>query len=246
MKRYSIITIMALLLLTGSLYGKWSIYTEAGAAITGYNDVKIPNDNLHDEFSLNKDLDAETVLSGRINLFYEINSKHRLALLYSPLTIKSKGSFDRDIRYRELTFEALEPVEATYRFDSYRLQYSYHFANPKAILRYVGASLKLRNAGITLKNDTQETGKTNIGFVPLLSLGLGYDFSETIGLSMDAEGLGSPFGRAEDVLTALNFRYNDKLNFRMGYRFLEGGSDGDEVYTFAWIHYPVMGMVYSF
>ena len=33
-----------------------------------------------------------------------------------------------------------------------------------------------------------------------------------------------------------------KLGLKAGYRFLEGGSDIDEVYTFAAVHYLVLGL----
>lgn len=246
MPKYIIVTLALLLIAGAHLHAHWSIYTEAGAALTAYNDVQIPNDSTHDRFSLSSDLSAKAALSGRINIFYEINAKHRLALLYSPLTIKSSGSFDRDIRYRGETFEANQPIDALYRFDSYRLQYSYHFASKRAPLRYVGASLKLRDAEIKLSTPEKTTTKSNTGLVPLLSLGLGYDINDQYNVTLDAEGLGSPFGRALDAIAAVNVKYSEKLQFRIGYRVLEGGSDGDEVYTFALIHYPVAGMFYRF
>jgi hypothetical protein len=39
---------------------------------------------------------------------------------------------------------------------------------------------------------------------------------------------------------------NNKLRLKMGYRFVEGGSDGDEVYNFAWINYFSAGIVLDF
>ncbi|MGB7296236.1 MAG: hypothetical protein WBC70_11660, partial [Candidatus Aminicenantales bacterium] len=53
-------------------------------------------------------------------------------------------------------------------------------------------------------------------------------------------------GRAEDILLALQYRLNDKLTLRAGYRILEGGSDVKEVYTFALIHFLSAGLTYTF
>jgi hypothetical protein len=44
------------------------------------------------------------------------------------------------------------------------------------------------------------------------------------------------------VLIALERRLTPKLAVRAGYRFVEGGADNDEVYTFAWIHYATVGV----
>ena len=49
-------------------------------------------------------------------------------------------------------------------------------------------------------------------------------------------------GRAEDVLLALTWRLRDDLTLKAGYRMVEGGSDVDSVYTFAWIHFAVVGL----
>lgn len=239
-----IMSIMALAI--SSAFAQFSIYSEAGLAFTGYNDARIPNDDNNDMFSLKDDLEPNVPLAGRINLYYNIGDRHQLGLLFAPLTIKSSGSFDRDIRYRGETFLMGEDIKASYRFNSYRLQYRYLFANQNIIIRAVGLSVKVRDAEISLKAGDKFATKTDLGFVPLISLRLGYDFNEMLAISLDGEGLGSPFGRAEDILTTLDIRYNDKLTFKAGYRFLEGGSDIDEVYTFAMIHYPVLGMSYRF
>ena len=45
----------------------------------------------------------------------------------------------------------------------------------------------------------------------------------------------------EAVLAALAVRPWGAGTFRLGYRFLEGGADVDDVYNFAFIHYYVFG-----
>jgi hypothetical protein len=36
------------------------------------------------------------------------------------------------------------------------------------------------------------------------------------------------------------------VELRAGYRMVEGGADNDEVYTFAWFHYAVVGLGLAF
>jgi hypothetical protein len=59
---------------------------------------------------------------------------------------------------------------------------------------------------------------------------------------LDADALAAPQGRAEDVFLALTWALRDGLELRAGYRTPEGGADNDEVYSFAWLHYAVVGV----
>jgi hypothetical protein len=233
-----------LLALLGSLAAQTKIMidTDLGLAFPGYNDVQIPNDDdIHTRFSLKDDLSIEPVASARLVFHYNINPRHRISLLVAPLKLSPEGSFDRDITFQNKTFTAGEEIKAVYRFDSYRLQYKYSFREPKWLIRSVGASLKVRDAEISLASSTQKAKKLNTGLVPLLSLDAGYRINEKLDAVLEAEGLGSPFGRAEDIYLGLVYDLHEKIGVKAGYRFLEGGSDGDEVYTFALIQYAVLG-----
>ena len=54
--------------------------------------------------------------------------------------------------------------------------------------------------------------------------------------------LAAPQGRAEDVSLKAVVRLTDAVDLDLGYRLLEGGADNDEVYTFAFFHYAVVGL----
>ncbi len=59
--------------------------------------------------------------------------------------------------------------------------------------------------------------------------------------------LASPYGRAEDANLAFQYRYSNDALFRIGYRVLEGGSDGGgNVYTFAAFHFITAGITVTF
>ncbi len=59
---------------------------------------------------------------------------------------------------------------------------------------------------------------------------------------LDGDALAAPQGRAEDVTAAPRIGFGDRVDARVGYRVLEGGSDVDEVYGFALFHYAVAGI----
>jgi hypothetical protein len=189
------------------------------------------------------------VPSGRLNIYWNIARKHQLGLLMTPLTVNADGQFDRDITYEGVTFNQGEPIEGVYTFNSYRFQYRYLFPKLK-ILRSVGLSLKVRDAVISLKSETggvvKYSEKTDLGVVPLISFDLGYKLDDKWEINFEGEALASKFGRAEDVQLSIDRRINASNKIRLGYRLLEGGSDIDEVYTFALFHYPTIGWTLEF
>src|SRR5690554_1574859 len=245
MKRVIFVIIISILGL-----GLWAqsairIDTELGIAIPGYNDVRSPNENNPSPLlSLSDDLKTDPVFSSRLQVNYRLHPGHQLSVMAAPLSFKPSGTLPDVIIYEGESYASGEEIDAIYRFDSYRLQYRYIFPKPVFVLKSVGVSGKIRDAEITLKSNTipgKKSSKTNTGFVPLLSFTAGLPLMDELELVLEAEGLASPYGRAEDVYLGFDFMINDKLNARVGYRLLEGGSDIDEVYTFAMVHYATLG-----
>ncbi|MCB5249137.1 MAG: hypothetical protein WCY87_07090, partial [Candidatus Cloacimonadales bacterium] len=191
--------------------------------------------------SFTDELETDPGFSSRLLLHYKPHPRHQITLLAAPLTLKPSGTLKNTIEYEGVTFNAGEEIEAEYRFDSYRLGYRYFFPKRLFVLKSLGVAAKIRDAEILLKSGDKRSTKTNTGFVPLLNVNMGYPIMDELELVLEAEGLGSPYGRAEDVYLGLDFSINHKLNMRAGYRLLEGGSDNDEVYTFAAIHYATLG-----
>jgi len=241
---------LILILLSSGLLAKPDIRVEAetGIAVPGYNSARIPNSGLSDRFSLSNELNLKSALNTRLTIHYRPASHHQISVLAAPLTLKGSGEFDRQIDYMGEHFFAGEPIDASYRFDSYRLEYRYIFDKPVwGFVRSVGAAGKIRDAEIKLETTGNKMAtKTNTGFVPLLNMNLGYRYSHDLDFVLEAEGLASPYGRAEDVFAGAVYNVHDKLDVKAGYRLLEGGSDIDEVYTFAAVHYGVIGFVVRF
>jgi hypothetical protein len=181
----------------------------------------------------------------RLRLGYRFLERHLVTALYAPLELVARGSADRDVTFNGGSYPAGTPLLAVYRFDSYRLTYRYSFVRNDALDLAAGLTAKIRDAETSL-HGADARSKTNTGFVPLLNLHAawqpdGGDF----GLVLDADALVAPQGRAEDVLLALTWQLREELELRAGYRMLEGGAENDEVYSFAWLHYSVLGLAFE-
>lgn len=240
-----IATFLCLIGLACTSFGQQSLDLEAGYVFPGYNDVAIPGDS-GTRFSLTDDLDADETVAFRIRYGRTFADRHWVGFLAAPLNMEAGGVLDRDTDFNGDLFPAGTPVEATFRFDSYRLIYRYMFRETEKWKFSFGGALKVRDAAIKLEGGGMESEKENTGVVPLLSFNLTWTPFEKLHLLVDGEALAAPQGRAEDVLFAMQYDVSPRLALQAGYRILEGGADNDEVYTFSLFHYAVAGLVLSF
>lgn len=227
------------------LFSQFAVDAENGIIGTTYNNIRVPGDT-GTKFSLCDELEDDTQYFYRLRLNYTLKQKHFFSLLYAPLTIESSGRFDKDVIYRDAVFLSGTDIEASYTFNSYRLTYRYEWINNKNFEFGIGFTAKIRDAEIEIKNEDGSAGKSNIGFVPIINFRAMYKYNELFGLLVEGDALAAPQGRAEDVLGALTWNYNNNLLLKAGYRILEGGADNDEVYTFSLINYAVLGFIYTF
>ncbi len=244
-KKLSLISglLLILLLLPGKkLNAQISIDLESGLVSTGYNDVRIPGDQ-GTKFSLNKELNAHSKIYTRIRLNYKFGSRHTLSLLYAPLTVLSDGRISRDISYAGELFSANSDIEATYKFNSYRLTYRYDIVQKPKFDFALGLTAKIRDAKISLASGDIYGEKINVGFVPIVNFRLHWRPTDKFGILFEGDALAAPQGRAEDVQIAATYKVSDWLGLRAGYRILEGGADNDEVYTFSMFHYASVGIL---
>jgi len=222
----------------------WQFDIESGAAINGYNDVRIPG-NEGTYFSLTEDLESDPYFFYRVRVSREWGERHNLSLLVAPLRFKSHGSLDWDVLFVDKVFDAGDDLTGHYRFDSYRLTYRYRLHKSERLTAGIGLTAKIRDAEISLEDADQKASKKNTGFVPLVNFQLQWRLNSKLGILAEGDALAAPQGRAEDILLALTGDIDENLRFKVGYRFLEGGADNDEVYTFALVHYLVVGIVWN-
>lgn len=224
---------------------KFWIEAEAGQVWQTRNDVQVPA-TTGTRYSLT-DLGKGPALAGRIYLGYRISASHEIRALYAPLTLNLNGSFASPVTFEGTTFVSGVPTDAKYQFNSYRLTYRYVFRNDEKWTMRFGFTGKIRDAKIQLTQGAQTAATTNVGFVPLLHFSALYHLTSEYKFHFDADALAAPQGRAEDVALLMGFRPTSRTEYRVGYRTVEGGADGTGgVYTFAWLHYAIVGLHHDF
>lgn len=223
------------------------IDAESGAVFTGYNNVQIPADS-GTRFSLADDLEPDPVWFYRLQAGLDMG-RHSAFVLYAPLLVESTGTSTENINFYGETFTAGNDLTGTYKFNSYRFTYAYSFVQRPRFLFAAGLTGKIRDAYIKLEDNAGGTSskRTDLGFVPLIHLKLQWFATPQFSLLLEGDGLAAPQGRAEDFLLAGVYSPRPDMELRLGYRILEGGSDGGgSVYTFSMFHYATAGIRWIF
>ena len=222
---------------------RWRFNVEAGPVWQSRNDVQIPGDT-GTRFSL-----ADVAGEGpfpflRLELFYNLNTRHSLRFLLAPFEYSESGVLGKDVFFVDQTFNAGQTTEASYRFNSYRATWRYlFFQNEKWDWR-VGVTAKIRDAEISLKQTGTASSDSNVGIVPLLYLYGEYQMADRWRFIIDFDGLASPQGRALDLALLARYDINQRWYAGGGYRTLEGGADNSTVYNFAWFNYALVSVGY--
>jgi len=236
------ILLSTIALLSPKTLAQLDLDVESGFVFSRYNDVRIPGEG-GTLFSLSEELETDPEVFYRIRVFYSLSERHHLGALYAPLSLNSTGQLDRDLTFEDKTFPSNTPLEATYKFNSYRLIYRYDFLRRDQIEMGIGFTAKIRDAKIAVKGGGLESEKTNVGFVPIIHFRVLWRFAKGFSFLLDGDALAAPQGRAEDILAALVIRVSDRIDLKAGYRILEGGADNDEVYNFTLINYASGGVI---
>jgi len=231
--------------ITSFVNAQVNIDLESGAVFTGYNDVRISG-NGGTLFSLKTDLNAKPNAFFRVRVGYKIRSRHIISLLYAPLIVKSNGLTNKQIDFEGVTFPSNTSLNASYKFNSYRITYRYDIVKRSKFEFALGFTAKIRDAEIAINSDGLSASKKNVGFVPIINFRLNWKINDKIGFLFEGDALAAPQGRAEDVLFAGTYKFSDQFMGRLGYRILEGGADNNEVYNFALFHYASVGVTYAF
>jgi hypothetical protein len=230
---------------SGRAQDRWRIDFENGAAISGYNDVGIPG-NTGTRFSMTDDLSSDTEYFWRVRADFRFAPKHVLSGLIAPLTINSSGTFDAPVDFAGATFAPGVQTDGTWTFNSYRVTYRYEPWRKDTWMFGFGVSVKVRDAVIRLESNGTAAEKTDLGVVPLINFKFERRLGSRAAFLLEGDALAAPQGRAEDIFAGLVFDAGKQWLIKAGYRFLEGGADNDEVYTFAAVHYVAAGVVFRF
>lgn len=225
--------------------GEYLLNLQGAAVFTERNDVRIPGDS-GTKFSLSDELTADTDYTGRLEAGYIHRQQDYFGLVIAPLSVDSHGRLNRDIAFSGKIFTAGTNLDATFRFDSYRLTWRRRLVARDGLDFWLGFTAKMRDAAISVEGGGQRAEKTNKGFVPLINFLVDWRFASPWSLHVRGDALAGPQGRAEDVLIAMLYDISASTRAFAGYRILEGGADNDEVYTFSLFQYAVVGIEYRF
>ena len=225
---------------------RYEIELEAGPVWQSRNDVQIPNDPTGTRFSLADLVGKGPWPAGRLYLTWNINQRHGIRVLLAPLSVTETGSLFGPVSFAGEAFQSTTPVEATYRFNSWRVSYRYRFLQRQDLDLWVGFTGKLRDAKVALRQGATYSEDTDLGFVPLLHLAADWQLTKSGHLLFDFDGLAGGPGRAFDSSLKFGYDLGDRWRITMGYRTLEGGADVESVYNFAWLHYGLASISLRF
>ena len=224
---------------------KFSIEIEAGPVWQSRNDVRVPNDT-GTKFSMRDIQGSGPFAAARVYFAYAFRPKHEFLVLAAPLSVTATGQLPTTTSFAGETFEPGQPVEGTYQFNSYRLTYRYRIYEGDRWTWKIGATGKIRDAKIELRQEGVTAVDDNVGFVPLLHLDGEYRWNQKWRFNFNMDGLAAKQGRAFDIALKLKYDFARNWTLAAGYRMLEGGADVQDVYTFAWLHYAVASLAFRF
>ncbi len=223
------------------LYAQIYLDAESGRVYSGYNDVRIPGDG-GTKISLTDDLETDPAFYFRGRIGYIAGGVHDISFLAAPLRLYADGTAPAYVRFDNTTFPAGTQLKARYQFDTYRATYRYNLINNGRVVVGLGLTGLLRDAQIRVESDTASDSYSNKGFVPLLNFRVAGVVAGPLGIIFEGDAMGAPQGRAIDIMGALSWAFDRHVTLRAGYRALEGGADNDKVYTFALLHFAVVGV----
>lgn len=233
-----------ILLISSTWAAAAELNLELGVVENSYNKIKIPGDE-GTLFNMAPSFDDSNFYH-RISYSHKFKSKHGFRLLYAPLKLEGDKVYSKDIKFQGVTFNANEKIYTEYAFNSYRGSYFYQLIDHKDWSLRLGATLKVRDALVELKQDNVRKFKKNTGLVPLFYLASEYKWDKGFRVALDFDGLAAPQGRAFDVALMGGFYFTPKFHGNLGYRMLEGGVDNEKVYNFSQFNYFFSALQYNF
>jgi len=245
MIKTTILFALTFLVPTAAFSQQTRLELEGGLAWQSKNDLQIPNDSAGDRLSLS-DISEGPELAYRVTAEHTFSERHTVRVIFAPLAFRQTGEFSTPVNFDGETFAANQQTATSYRFNSYRVGYRYSLIPDGPFQLKAGGTIKIRDAKVRLSQGELSESYANVGVVPLLSAQALYAPTEKFSLLFDIEGLGAPQGRAIDALFGARYNIDEQVDLTLGYRMLEGGADNDDVYTFSWIHYAVVGVGFKF
>ncbi len=225
----------------------WEIRIIPQLVFSGDNTLQRPNNDEGTRIHLNKefDLNHKVNFSPRVEVEYVYRRNHFI-LTGTLLKTKYHGISPTDIYYNGTYFPESTDMHISYRFNTYRIGYRYGLVKRAKFNFELGATLLIRDAAISMKDNSQKTKYSNVGVAPLISYYIDWCVSSNFSLLSYGDGFAIKYGRAFDLFAGVEYMFNDLLSATLGYRLLDGGSDVKKIYTMAQFNYIALGVNLSF
>ena len=225
---------------------RWRVDVENGAAISGYNDVGIPG-NTGTRFSMTDDLKSDTEYLWRVRADFRSRPETRDLGAHRPAHDHVLGYLRRPVDFAGATYRPGRPC---------RRHVDVQLVSRDVPLRAVPQG----HLDVRVRRDRQGPRR---GDSTRVEWAVGREDRPWRGAArqlqvraapgriarpsfVEGDALAAPQGRAEDVFAGIVVDAGRQWSIKAGYRFLEGGADNDEVYTFAAVHYVAAGVVFRF
>jgi hypothetical protein len=219
----------------------FEVELELGSAWQARNKVQIPGAT-GTRFALDDVVGSGPWFTGRVNFNWNVKGRHGLRLVLAPLGYDETGFLPYPVEFAGQSFSDEQPVEARYRFNSWRATYRYRFDRPSGWQLWAGVTAKVRDAEIRLIQGETVALDDDTGLVPLLHLAARYRINDRWSFDGDLDGLAGGPGRAIDLSLRFSYQLDKRWSLGFGYRGLEGGVDNDDVYNFAWFNSVVANL----
>lgn len=215
---------------------EWTLNFDAQSVWMSKNQISVPNGATRFSF---RDLTGTGSKSAfRGELVYRPGGKAtEWRLLVAPLSYSGSGTLAAPVSFQGQVFASSTTTQGTYKFNSYRLTWRREFSPGWSF----GATLKVRDARIALKQGATTASESNVGLVPLLHLSGRRELGGGFTANLDIDAAWAKQGRAVDLGLALGYKVNPDVEIRLAARVLEGGADVPKVYNFSQFNYLSFG-----
>lgn len=188
------------------------------------------------------DYDSGPFASGRATLTWDFSPRWSARVVAAPLAASVDFTPSTPITFAGKTFAAGQPLNAGYRFNSWRMSGYYRFKSSSPLSFRLGLTAKVRDARIDISGAEGSAEKSDTGLVPLIYAGARWQVSEQFALDLETDALGASQGRAIDVSLKGDWSVSKSVSLFVGGRVLDGGADNDEVFSFATLWYGLAGV----
>ena len=238
--RLASLVLLALVAASPALADGFRLDLEAGPVWQTRNDFAVPG-TTGTRVAL-ADYDDGPFASGRATLTWDFSPRWSARFVAAPFAASVDFTPAAPVVFAGTTFPAGEPLNAGYRFNSWRMSGYYRFPSSSPLSFRLGLTAKIRDARIDISGAKGSAEKSDTGFVPLIYAGARWQVAERFALDLESDALGAPQGRAIDVSLKGDWSVSRSVSLYAGGRVLDGGADNDEVFSFATFWYGFVGV----